>query len=227
MKKTLITLLAILTIASVSLAACGKDGNGDDSDTTPDDLVVPDYTGTVETTSDTEAETTTEPVVYTWETKSDTVYVLFEANLRKEPSMSATAIDTAKYGKSLSRVAVSSDGSWNKVLFDGVECYIYAPLTTNNAKEVTFTEVDDKEVYINVDETMFLRTTPCYYDGFEANLGEVVKRGDKLIQTGINEEGNWARVELNGKTYYCRPRYLSDSVPSESDTPEVTVTPAG
>ena len=66
-----------------------------------------------------------------------------------------------------------------------------------------------------------------FYSVSSAVLVDISERGEKLIQTGINEEGNWARVEFEGKTYYCRPRYLSESISDESTPADTVQTPAG
>ena len=222
MKKTLAALLALISVVSLTLVACNKN-NGGKGDDTSDDLVANiQPSGTSATTSsETTEETSAEPIV--WTEKTGTVYVLFEANLRTEPNTKSTALGTAKFEDELELVAVSNNDSWYKVKWEGVECYIFATLATIDSGEATFVDLEaTKKVYVTADETLNLRTRPCYYDG---SLGTVVKRGGELTLEAVNENGNWARVKFDGKTYYCSNKYISETAPTDTDdqTSEVVV----
>ena len=229
MKKLLAILLALATILTISLTACGKDDNQEPDD--PDgDLIDEPFTPGDSTDSgdeepndsqsgdDTEDTNNNTDVTVEFEAVSDTIYVLAPvANIRKGPSTSFEIVAQAKYEKALTRTG--TNGTWNRIELNGETVYIQANLTTNNKNVITFEDVENKTVYVNVDEQMNLRTTPLYFDGYYDNVylvdGKGLPRGAMLTLTGENVAGNWSRVEFSGKTYYCRPGNLSDTVPTD------------
>ena len=228
MKKTLALLLALATILTISLTACGKDDTQDPED--PGDEIIetppvddPKDSGNEPDDSQSEDTGKDDPVtppVTEFEAKNDTIYILAPgANIRFEASKKSKVFAQAMYGKELKRTG--TNGEWNRIELNGVTVYIQANLTTSDKNELTFNDLEPKTVYVNVDTQMNLRTTPLYFDGYIDNLflvdGEGLPRGTELTLTGVNVKGNWSRVEYDGKTYYCRPNNISETVPS--DTP--------
>ena len=258
MKKFLALLLVLTLAMTLVLASCKKDvdENKDDilietedpantenngGNTTPDDPkpctthTDADKNGKCDTCGAT-VEVVPDPVPAEFQTVNDVIYVLFPANIRQEPSSKSKAIGTVNYTDEL--VRTGTNGDWNRVEFNGTTAYIMADLTTNNKNVITFNTLETpKTVYVNVLEQMNLRTTPCYFEGFENNIGvSGVKRGEELTLIAENAAGDWAKVEYtdkDGKTkaYYCRPGNISETKPSDDPNEDVNdetpVAPAG
>ena len=258
--KKFLALLLVLTLAMTAvLTSCKKDvddnkdddlienedptnntGNNGDN-TTPDDPTPctthtdADKNGMCDTCGAT-VEVEPDPIPTEFQTVNDVIYVLFPANIRQEPSSKAKAIGTVNYTDEL--VRTGTNGDWNRVEFNGETAYIMADLTTNNKNIITFNTLETpKTVYVNVLEQMNLRTTPCYFEGFDNNIGvSGVKRGEELTLIALNAAGDWAKVEYtdkDGKTkaYYCRPGNISETKPSDDPNEDINdetpVTPAG
>lgn len=261
--KKLLALLLVLTLAMTAvLTSCKKDvdennddeglidteepnGNGGEGTSDPDDGKGNNTPCTTHTdadkngkcdTCDATVEVKPDPVPAEFQTVNDVIYVLFPANIRQEPSSKSKAIGTVNYTDEL--VRTGTNGDWNRVEFKGETAYIMADLTTNNKNVITFNTLETpKTVYVNVLEQMNLRTTPCYFEGFENNIGvSGVKRGEELTLIAENAAGDWAKVEYtdkDGKTkaYYCRPGNISETKPSDDPNEDVNdetpVSPAG
>ena len=224
MKKLLALLLALATILTISLTSCGKQDDENPDDTGNDIIETPptDEPQDSDSDSDSQSEDTgnddPQPPVTEFEAKNDTIYILAPgANIRTEASKKSEIFAQAKYGKELKRTG--TNGEWNRVELNGVTVYIQANLTTSDKDVITFNDLEPKTVYVDVDTQMNLRTTPLFFDGYEDNLylvnGKGLPRGTELTLTGVNAKGNWSRVEYEGKTYYCRPGNLSDTVPTD------------
>ena len=198
--KKLLALLLVLTLAmTLVLASCKKDG---DDNETPDDTDVfenpvdgetpgndktpctdhvdADKNGKCDKCDATVEVEQDPPQPAEFQTVNDTIYVLFPANIRQEPSSKGKAIGTANYTDEL--VRTGTNGDWNRIEYKGETAYIMADLTTNDKDVITFNTLETpKTVYVNVLEQMNLRTTPCYFEGFDNNIGvSGVKRGTEL-----------------------------------------------
>ena len=226
MKKILALLLALATILTICLTSCGKEDTEEPG--TPDDEIIEtppvdepedsDNEPDDSQTEDTSKDDPVTPTVTEFEEKNDTIYILAPAaNIRTEASKKSEVYVQAKYGKELKRTG--TNGEWNRVDINGVTVYIQANLTTTDKNELTFEDLEPKTVYVDVDTQMNLRTTPLFFDGYTDNLflveGKGLPRGTELTLTGVNVKGNWSRVEYEGKTYYCRPGNISETVPSD------------
>lgn len=220
MKKFLALFLALITILSVSLVACGKkDGESTNTTAPNDDL----WTGApiepgTDSGSDSTPVTTLPPVdlPYTEDTARTTIYVAYAGSckLRSSDSDSADSAGTANFKDSFTRVKYND--YWTVVDINGTHKYIKTKFVTTDPKEITFTDVEPTTVYANVTKDLFLRW--CIWSEQtaeeQANIGAVVSRGTALTKTGTTEKG-WIRVTYEGKTLYCNGSLVSTEVPSD------------
>lgn len=242
MKRLIAILLALAATTTFALTSCKKQDDDNKEDPNKDLVDTPQNNDDPSDSGDGKGEdqpsdSDPDPVTpVEFETVNDTIYVLFPANIRQEPSMSGKALGATEYTEEL--VRTGTNGVWNRIEYKGETAYILANLTTNDKDVITFNTLETpKTVYVNVLEQMNLRITPCYYEGFDSNIGvSGVKRGEELTLIAENTEGNWVKVEYtdkNGKTgkYYCRPGNISETKPSDDPNEDVNdetpITPAG
>ena len=214
MKKLLIAALALITVLTMSLAACGDntqntDGVGDDA--WMDDNTDATNTGDNTTNTDTpgagtgnSSNTTTEE----WVDKAGTVYVVaHKANLREDTSMSATTVDTVELGTALTRT--QTNGTWDKIDYNGKTVYILSDLVTISAKRVTFVDRSAEELVLHLKAGMSsnLRTSPVYVDdnayleddfNLKGTLTSAITAEDGLKLVALSEDGDWAQVSFKG-----------------------------
>ena len=70
--------------------------------------------------------------------------------------------------------------------------------------QTQFREVGDT---VTAKDVVNLRTLPSTTDPDCVVVGQL-KKGDRVIRNGINEDLGWSRVVFEGKTVYCVTRYL-------------------
>ena len=229
MKKIICLALAILMIA-MTMVACNKNKNGDES-STPEDYIpstplasTPDSTPE-STPEETPAETPAEVVL---EECDETVYVVDAKSvyLRTAPSYDdASKATTVNYGTELRRIGKSDE--WSKVVYENNEYYIASKfLSTEALPEVVFVDCDET-VYVTADA--YYRSIPSLADGAIVDSlakGTAIKRTGVAYDTENDPEGlGWSRVEINGEIYFMRNSVLSTQDPAAESTP-VESTPA-
>ena len=227
MKKVFVFTLALITVLSMSLAACKKNTtpnvtNGDD-----EGEFIPMSTTTAGTGTGTGAGTGTTPAV--WSEKNDKVYVLGLSNVRGSASASGNLLGQVSMGTELTRIA--SNGTWEKISYNGNEAYIRSYLVTTSQAEVTFTDVEKKAIHITVGSNadkpiqINLRTSPIFDSALgDQNVGisgltnKQTANGELQI-LAINGTKTWLKVQFTGKdasgndksgTFYCRPTYIEE-----------------
>ena len=237
MKKFLALFLVLVMALSCVLVSCGKDGEDPNASTSDDGAwIAPSTQATTTAATTPEPVSTSKPSTeYTWtdDTASTTVYVRIDAlYIRNDTLMDdKTIAGTAKFGDSFTRVKYNDQ--WTMISYNGKNCYVATAFITTDNGSVKFDDVAEKTMYINVEATLFLRTSTYTKNPddtrYEDNIYSSVKRGVAVTQTGVSKNGNWARVKFEGRTLYCNTAYLSDTVPSDdtSVTPDPTPTPVG
>lgn len=239
MKRLLALILALAATTTICLASCDKK----DDTTNPSDELVDNTTNNTtnnggENNTGDENNNNDQNVVKEFEAKSDTVYVLFPANIRAEASTSSTALGTANYGDSFTRTG--SNGTWSRIEIDGTTAYIFEDVLTTNKASITFTAYEEANyvtVYANVENTLNLRNTPWVPEVLDSysNVEAIVKAGGELIKIGESEDGSWAQVKLGAalveaypkladKTLYVKTKYLSTTKPGEEASNDNTNT---
>ena len=234
MKKTLAILLALIMSTSVALVACSDsaDDNGDDGDFVVDwedeDLDINGDTEAPET--DENGETIKAPEntntnnggssidTNNMETVDDTVYVLYDANIREKANTktSTKILATAPFGTAIKRTAKNT--TWSKVKYttdsgSTVEGFISNELITTNKQTVTFKA---PELTPNEDGTVptalvtklkassipyRLRYFPLangYPHTVTLELGEIgqVKGEKEVTVLAVSEDKMWAKIEV-------------------------------
>lgn len=189
--------------------------SGTDSDTGTDTGA--DTGPETETGSGSESESGTS--VGTWIEKDDTVYVgMTSVALREGPGSSYGKITSVNSGTALERK--ETNGTWDKVIYDGTECYVMHALVSTDAKDFQFdllaTE-DRVALTIAQGKQINLRTTPFIADvpsddmAYTANVGisglgststPHDAAANPLIKVGVSKNGNWYQVEYKGNTYF-------------------------
>ena len=224
MKKTLAILLALIMASSVALVSCKKD-EGDTNDDNDDDFVV-DFgddevngetnksteDGTGENSKGTSKNEDSEAMT----TVNDSVYVLYNANIREKASTkkSVDILATAPFGAELKRSAKSDE--WSKVTFTtesgtSVSGYVSNELVTTNKKTVTFvkqeTVTGEGENQTTAPVVSKLKGTDVYRlrhyplaSGYPhkvtIELGEIgqIKGGTEVTVLEVSEDNMWAKI---------------------------------
>ena len=205
-------LIAILTalLLSASLCACGdKNPENDTQSGNKININTEAPAGNEnESVENTTEATTTEPVELVFSEKKDTVYVISstnQVNLRSEPVVTdATARLVVDNGAELQRIAISQDGSWSKVIYNGDEYYIKSTyVTTLKDLNEGFTEVS-KTLYLTV-ESLYVRIAPDM--GNEAI--DTIYKGNKVEVVAENTESGWYKIKFAGT--YATEGYVAIS----------------
>ena len=142
-----------------------------------------------------------------WRERNDTIYAKGPFTLKLQPDNSFIENDTIEVsmGKELQRI--STNGTWNKVKYNGREYYIKSKYTTTNKDFITFekdTIQDDfvasntKTVYAR--EGLKLYICPCKDTIMEAHS---VQWNVEMTQTEVNKTGDWIKVRYGNQEYYC------------------------
>lgn len=137
-------------------------------------------------------------------------------NLRNIPSATradATVVGQLHNGDIATRTGISENG-WSRLDIEGTVCYaVSSYLTTDVAGtesdhqpgiQTQFREVGDT---VTAKDVVNLRTLPSTTDPDCEVVGQL-KKGDRVIRNGINDDLGWSRVVFEGKTVYCVTRYL-------------------
>lgn len=146
----------------------------------------------------------------------ETVTAKDETNLRDIPSQDddSTVCYTLQYGETATRVGISATG-WSKVVFNGETYYaVSSYLTTEiGSGAKPYTDIDIQTVFAPVNEKVTpkkevnLRSLPST-EHKDCEIIKLLKHGEVVIRTGINEDLGWSRVEYDGWILYCVSSYL-------------------
>ncbi|MBQ8140373.1 MAG: hypothetical protein IJ038_01615 [Clostridia bacterium] len=219
MKKFLALLLVLVMAFSCVLVSCNKD-NEDPENTSDDDddfIGLGTGTGTGTGTSGTGVETGNTHTDFTWTDVNETVYVsVARLSVRTDTLVSEeTYKGTITFGQSYKRIKYNAQ--WSLIEYDGGEYYVSSKYVTTDDGSVTFTNVDNKTVYVCAEKALNLREwTDASADA--DNIEVLVKRGVALTQTGVSKNGKWVRVSYESKTLYCSANYVSETAPTDDDT---------
>ena len=137
-------------------------------------------------------------------------------NLRNIPSTTradATVVGQLTHGDVATRTGISDNG-WSRLDVGGTICYAVSSYLTTDLEgteethkegiQTQFKEVSDA---VTAKDVVNLRTLPSTTDP-ACKVVAQLKKGDKVIRTGINEDLGWSRVIFEGQTVYCVTSYL-------------------
>ncbi len=230
MKKFLALFLVLVLAFSCVLISCNKDKD----ETSDDDDDESDFVGinTQATTTLAPGATTTAPSnipaeQLTWTDNNDTIYIAVgQVNVRSDTVVNdSTYRATAKFGESYTRVKVSE--SWSLINFNGSQLYVSNDCITTETGSILFTDMADTTVYVTAENSLNLRqwTDASGSD----NIGATVFNGDEIVQTGVSQNGRWARISYKGAVLYCSTAFISTTAPSASTTasPIIPAPPQG
>lgn len=137
-------------------------------------------------------------------------------NLRNIPSATradSSVVGQLKNGDIATRTGISNNG-WSRLNIDGTVCYAVTSYLTTDTEgtqsghqpgiQTTFKEVSEP---VTAKDVVNLRTLPSTEDPDCEIVGQL-KKGDRVIRNGINEDLGWSRVVYKGQTVYCVTRYL-------------------
>ena len=157
----------------------------------------------------------------TFETVNETVTAKEATNLRDIPSQDSDSMVcyTLQNGEEATRIGISSSG-WSKLMFEGniyyaVSSYlttdldytaqpIYEEETEDDGVETRFVAVNDR---VTAKIEVNLRSLPSV-EHPDCKVVTLLKHGQVVNRTGINEELGWSRVEYEGQVLYCVTSYL-------------------
>jgi hypothetical protein len=194
-KKIIIIIAAVVALAVIasvaSLVACGN-GNNPENGETESTINVPGESGN-ENESD-EGNKNTGELTFTDCTPKD-IYILHvngALNLRKAPDYTAESVKVSvNNGTKLSKIAVSNNGEWFKVMYNNEVCYVVAKYTTELA--------DLDAGFVAVEKTLVskgslkIRIEPIINDkeaiGFYAE-------GDEITVVMENTAEGWYKVKF-------------------------------
>lgn len=152
-----------------------------------------------------------------FEDTDDTVTAKETTNLRSEPSTerSDTVVAKLHNGETAHRTGVNDAEGWSRLEYDGQTVYaatrllttdLEAPpqevsdtVTTSTGRKITFSAWDDT---VTAKIECNLRTEPST-NGDEETVSYLLKKGENVHRTGMDEESGWSRVEYEGTTLYA------------------------
>ena len=151
-----------------------------------------------------------------FEAVEETVTAKESTNLRDIPSQDtdSTVLYVLQNGEMATRIAVSDSG-WSKLEFNG---NIYYAVTSYLTTDMNYTALPEYEEEVEDDgvETRFVAVNEKVTAKIEVNLRtlpsvehpdckvvHLLKNGEVLTRTGINEELGWSRLEYEGQVVYC------------------------
>ncbi len=213
MKKLLIAALALITVLTMSLAACSDNNtqtpdNGDLTDDWVDNTTTDDTTNDTNNEDNNGGDSTDTPSTdtQTWVDKNDTVYVLADGvRLRSTTSTAGSSNIKAVVNMKtqLSRTKTSNDG-WSEVTHNGETLYIKSAYLTTNFNDVDFVTCEEKTIVLDSDiYNIYLRSAPTTAEGTNAADAVATEFNAKAIKySEINKSGTWARIQYEGKTLY-------------------------
>ena len=230
MKKFLALFLVLVLAFTCILVSCKKDDSGDPEPTTDEPFIgVPSATTTVGSTT-TAAQTGGTASDYTWTDVNEKVYVNVDAlNVRSDTNYSdSTYKSTAYFGESYTRL--KKNDVWSLIDYKGNQYYVATKHLTVEAEAGSIIFTDDatpSKVYVNVENTLNLRSSTYTADRYKDNIATSVKRGVELTRIGISQNGNWVKVRFEGidKDLYCNTANVSVTPPTDSTTGTPTPTP--
>ena len=147
---------------------------------------------------------------------SELVTAKEETNLRSIPSQGedSVVLYTLKNGEAAERIAICDSG-WSKLLYNGnvyyaVSSYLTTDMNYTAAPEYEEETVDDgvetRFVAVNEEVTakieVNLRSLPSV-EHPDCKIVHLLKNGEVVTRTGVNEELGWSRLEYEGQTVYC------------------------
>ena len=137
-------------------------------------------------------------------------------NLRNIPSTTradATVVGQLKNGDLAIRTGISENG-WSRLDIDGTACYAVSSYLTTDLEntesghqpgiQTQFREVGDT---VTAKDVVNLRTLPSTEDPDCQIVGQL-KKGDRVIRNGVNDDLGWSRVIFGDQEVYCVTRYL-------------------
>lgn len=244
MTRKILAIFSALLIAA-SLCACSSDKN-EESDTNKKI--------DVETTGGTTGETDGEsgegigtgssdkkddPESYKYNEKSDVVYIIHPNGAVRLHGEGETADTSLKNGSKLNRIAISTDGSWSKIVYENKTYYVVTScLTTMADLDEGFTAVS-KTLHLDTD-ALSIRNTPS----MDNQVIGYYNKGDEVKVIAENISTGWYKVEFvnyEGQTitgyvadddkYYVEKDTAAESTSQETesneDTNDVTTATAG
>ena len=212
MKKLLISALALITVLTMSLTACGNntqnpDANTDLTDEWMDDSGNGSTTGDNTNTDQNGGSTETPADTQTWTDMNDTVYVLADGVRLRSTTSDANQNNVkavVNMTNQLSRTKVSNDG-WSEVTTqNGETLYIKSAYLTTNFNDVDFVACEEKTIVLDSDiYNIYLRSAPTTAEGTNAADAVATEFNAKAVKySEINKSGTWARIQYDGKTFY-------------------------
>ncbi len=204
MSRKLLAIFAALLIAA-SLCACN--GNGEEETTDGGRIEIPsgETNGNDETHETEESNTGSEidppasednPGDLTYTEKNDKIYVLAPSgalNLRTADYEIKTSVAT---GTELSRIGISTDGVWSKIVFEGETLYVNNKYTTGLAVlDAGFSPAGMTLISVG---SLKCHIAPEEDEAWQADV-KIVKwyvAGDEIKVVGVNEETGWYKVEF-------------------------------
>lgn len=167
-----------------------------------------------------------------------------EVNLRSVPDEEGEELFLLKNGEVAIRTATSANG-WSRLEYQGQRCYaitsflttdldydptqVEAPPPVDNDGDGLLTEfIPVNETVTAKDETN-LRSLPST-EHPDCEIIYLLKNGETVRRTGIDEKWGWSRLEYMGQVCYAVSNYLTTDVGDDardlSQIPEVEVTMA-
>ena len=212
MKIRFIAILAALLLA-FSITACGN--NNTEESTTGDKINIngeQSGNSTNDSNGNQNEETTSgmpvvdrvsDPGDVTYVEKNDTVYVINKLNSVAFRGGKMESLGEFKNGDVLQRTAISEDGRWSKVTFNGVEGYIatrnltsYNPASNNfESCELTLTVTKDKTINVRISPEV--PTGIDYNDPVEVdfNVAGQIFEGHTIKVIAVDNASGWYKIE--------------------------------
>ena len=197
-KKILAIILAALMVAT--MVACN---NGKPEDTTTEGKInittessTDDSTESGETGAPVDTTEGKTPGEYDYTESTGTVYILHKNGAVNLRNADGTKFESFKNGTSFQKIAVSTDGTITKVVYEGKEYFVYSSGVTTIA--------DPDEGFVEVSKTLVLETESLKirivpdFESLQEPIG-FYNKGDQVKVIAVNTtnpEEPWYKVEF-------------------------------
>ena len=193
-KKILAVILAVLMIAA--LCACTPN---EEEETTTDnriDINDPENTGSGTESNETGSQVENPPVTdvpgeLDYTASEGKVYILHENGAVNLRNADGTVFKSFPNGTELNRIAVSNDGEWTKVVYEGKEYYVVTACVTDIA--------DIDEGFVETSKTLTLATAALSIRIAPSMNNSIIgyfDEGDEIKVIAENATEGWYKVEF-------------------------------
>lgn len=127
------------------------------------------------------AEETDETVPYEGTEVDETVYATTAVNIRSGPGMEYRVLGLLRRGEAIRRTGVDTRTNWSRVIFNGVEAYIYSDYLTTTKPANAGAQIDDSKLTYQVAVANGLKQSDYTRESWEALAAALEKANEARL----------------------------------------------